>query len=492
MQRVRLDAQHSHERARGTLDEALMLAERLDDQARIAETISLQGNLEVNQMRVDAGTVHLERAMDLASRADDDRVIAITGEQLMVAYTLAGDFVSARRHGEEAVRRLRRLGDSAGLVTALTTLGSTGGNHQGDTVRPSAPLASCAEEVAEALALARDIGWPAGEAFAARALGGIRSAQGRLAEGLDLVDGSVVLAESIEHPVHILRGLTVLGEIYMEIGDLDRARSQLERALEMARRSGFLAPAIVPITRLVTLDLAAGRIDDGEDSLEELQAPVSSMARMQDAALAEVLLARGDAEGALGVVERAVLGLTGRSLDDPPVRMALLRAAILQAADRMDEADAVLRGADVLSQRWGMTLLRWRGLAQRSRLRMRLGDREMARGLGDQCWELVAEAAAGLDDDLARVLQADVSARTPAGPSDAPKAGEGPSTLTRRETEVAVELARGRTNQEIAASLVISVNTAETHVKRILAKLGFRSRTQVAHWAHQQGLLEEH
>jgi DNA-binding NarL/FixJ family response regulator len=43
-------------------------------------------------------------------------------------------------------------------------------------------------------------------------------------------------------------------------------------------------------------------------------------------------------------------------------------------------------------------------------------------------------------------------------------------------------LSRGLTNQQIADELFISVRTAETHVKRILSKLGLRSRTQVARW----------
>ena len=44
-------------------------------------------------------------------------------------------------------------------------------------------------------------------------------------------------------------------------------------------------------------------------------------------------------------------------------------------------------------------------------------------------------------------------------------------------------MARGRSNKEIAAQLVISQRTAEGHVERILTKLGFASRSQVAAWA---------
>ena len=58
--------------------------------------------------------------------------------------------------------------------------------------------------------------------------------------------------------------------------------------------------------------------------------------------------------------------------------------------------------------------------------------------------------------------------------------------LTPRELQVARLLAGGSSNKEIAGRLVISQRTAEGHVERILAKLGFTSRVQVAAWVASQ------
>ena len=58
--------------------------------------------------------------------------------------------------------------------------------------------------------------------------------------------------------------------------------------------------------------------------------------------------------------------------------------------------------------------------------------------------------------------------------------------LTKREKEVADLVRRGLSNKEIAAALVISQRTAETHVEHILTKLGLSSRTQVAAWLSDQ------
>jgi DNA-binding NarL/FixJ family response regulator len=55
--------------------------------------------------------------------------------------------------------------------------------------------------------------------------------------------------------------------------------------------------------------------------------------------------------------------------------------------------------------------------------------------------------------------------------------------LSERETEVVRAIAKGRTNQEIAAALFISLSTVKTHVAGIQAKLGVRNRVQIAAWA---------
>ena len=59
--------------------------------------------------------------------------------------------------------------------------------------------------------------------------------------------------------------------------------------------------------------------------------------------------------------------------------------------------------------------------------------------------------------------------------------------LTRRELEIAGLVADGLTNREIAARLVISQRTVESHVDHILGKLGMNSRTQVASWVAERG-----
>jgi DNA-binding NarL/FixJ family response regulator len=107
----------------------------------------------------------------------------------------------------------------------------------------------------------------------------------------------------------------------------------------------------------------------------------------------------------------------------------------------------------------------------------------------DRLLEAVRVAAAG-DALLApqitrRLIEQFARAARPA-PGAVPEAL---SELTPRELEVLELLARGRSNAEIAAQLVVGENTIKTHVAHILGKLGLRDRVQAVVLAYESGLV---
>ncbi|MBW0105068.1 response regulator transcription factor [Pseudonocardia sp. KRD291] len=89
------------------------------------------------------------------------------------------------------------------------------------------------------------------------------------------------------------------------------------------------------------------------------------------------------------------------------------------------------------------------------------------------------------------VLAPEITRRVIGRYASAPRRGNVPGLdqLTARETDVLAGLGRGLSNAGISAELVISEATTKTHVSRVLAKLGLRSRTQAAIAAQDAGLV---
>ncbi|MGW3045382.1 ATP-binding protein [Kitasatospora sp. NPDC001159] len=155
------------------------------------------------------------------------------------------------------------------------------------------------------------------------------------------------------------------------------------------------------------------------------------------------------------------------------VAQALEVLAWVAAAEGSGAHGAVLLGAaQALWQRIGVALpalgrlLHHRAICE-ERLREALAEAELADALREGGALTVQQA-------VSRAL-----GWTPLAPPKRPPA----TPLTTREGQVVELLAEGLTDKQIAARLVLSPRTVEGHVQRILAKLGFTSRVQVATWS---------
>ncbi|WP_327720428.1 response regulator transcription factor [Streptomyces sp. NBC_00490] len=101
-----------------------------------------------------------------------------------------------------------------------------------------------------------------------------------------------------------------------------------------------------------------------------------------------------------------------------------------------------------------------------------------------QAIDVVAGGEALLSPSVTRTLIGEFVSRPP-DRATAP----GLECLTPREREVTALAARGLTNEEIAAHMVISPFTVKTHVSRAMTKLGARDRAQLVVFAYESGLV---
>jgi DNA-binding NarL/FixJ family response regulator len=97
---------------------------------------------------------------------------------------------------------------------------------------------------------------------------------------------------------------------------------------------------------------------------------------------------------------------------------------------------------------------------------------------------IVAEGEALLAPSITKRLIQEFASTAPA-PAESPK---GLDELTARELEVFKLVARGLSNAEIAAELIVSETTVKTHVARVLMKLGLRDRVQAVVLAYESGV----
>ena len=222
--------------------------------------------------------------------------------------------------------------------------------------------------------------------------------------------------------------------------DCMRLAPALSSLVDVELRRGDLPAATRAARRLVSLE--------DECSSNEIRA----MARL---AAARIAVHKGVHERALEELETALTLLIHR---DRPLLSAVIRlelARVLAGAGQAASAQLEAEAALAVFQKLGAAP----DIAAGQEFLQHLRD----------------SAETGLQPDHATKL------RLPGGVAE---------QLTRREAEIAKVVAEGRTNREIAARLILSVRTVESHVDRVLGKLDFHTRSQLAAWVARGGLGE--
>lgn len=260
-------------------------------------------------------------------------------------------------------------------------------------------------------------------------LGELRARRGHVAEARELFERA--------GPA----GLVGLGELALDAGDPAGAVDAAERALRRLPKGATLE-RLPPLELLTRGRIALGQLEQAGQEVEAVQRTARALGTAYlrgraDLLSAELAAARGEHEDARRDCEDAI--------------------------DRFAQVSAVYEGA-------------------RARERLALALTALGR-----------EEQAGREEEIARAalrrLGALAEPSPAAGEDGGPAASGAASELTPRELEVLRLVARGRSDAEIAAELVLSPHTVHRHVANVRVKLRLPSRSAAVAYAARAGLL---
>jgi DNA-binding CsgD family transcriptional regulator/tetratricopeptide (TPR) repeat protein len=474
-------ASRDYERTGEYCRDALELARTMEDPATIGHSLNRLGNWLMNKGEpFEALDTHRE-ALNLFEMLEDQAGVASTLDLLAMTSNMCGDYGGTISYYERAIPILRQLSDRQTLASSLTMLS----NYTLDEA-----------QVREALALTRETDWRAGEAFALVYLGSLLAYRGQYGQGLSATQRGLELAQAIDHRQWQAWGESILGLITLELLALDQASRHLQNSRALATEVGSSFMTTFASGLLASTYVLQNRLDEAARLLpDHLPRPLAGADFMLLKAMVEVIVVRReDPARALQLLERLALpkrpnwpGAMGYYYGS----ILRLRGETLARLNRPKEAEIDLQDALDLYEAERVRMGRWRIQLALGKLYQAGADSERAEAAFTATRTLIEEVAAtlsddGLGEDFRRQATALIPPAQPLTPSQATKQKFG--RLTRREGQVAAMVAQGLSNREIADELVISVKTVEAHVTRILAKLGFYSRAQVAAWAVDKGL----
>ena len=333
---------------------------------------------------------------------------------------------------------------------------------------------------------------------------------------MQTLDNQLVLAAAtLRHALELAAGLPppcaceahlALARVLYQWNDLDAARQHGEQGLQLARQTVNTDIPVACQVFLARLKLAQGDVAGAAAILAEadqatrqhdfvLQVPrvaaaqvltflrqgdvaaAANVAQAHDLPLsqARVYLAQGDPTAALAVLEPYRRQMAEKAWADEELKALVLLAVAFDAHRGRDKAAPRLNEALTLAEPGGFIRI----FVDEGAPMARLLREALSRGVRPEYVRRLL-AAFPLDD-----------AERAASPATRVAGSRLAEPLSSRELEVLALIARGLTNQEIAARLYLSLHTVKAHARSIYAKLGVSSRTQAVARGRALGYLSE-
>lgn len=408
---------------------ALEPAERAGDPAILATALATVAWFETASA-VEPTPGLLERAVVLEEAQVQEGVYDSSSPSFAMGMRLmfAGRLDEARARMQTRLDRARSLGDERAVAAALM--------HQAELELRAGDWQLASRKAAEGYERAEQIGREQDMSGLLYVTARLDAHLGRVQEARDAARRGIALSESCGDEVFLVLHLSVLGFLELSVGDPEAAdrilRPLAARLASSAWREpsihGELPNAIEALVELGELEEARRLLAELEERLSRIESPWGEASAGRCEGL--ILAAEGELAAAVLTLERALA--VHEHLPQPfdLARTLLALGAIQRRTKKRRAAREALERALAIFEKLGATL--W---AEKARSELaRIGGRAAA---GDE--------------------------------------------LTPTEQSVAELVAMGKTNKEVAAQLFITPRTVEGHLTRIYAKLGVRSRAELAH-----------
>jgi len=262
------------------------------------------------------------------------------------------------------------------------------------------------------------------------------------------LEKSLALTQETGDKTNLNFAYSGLGEVAVRLGQFERASALLKKGLSLSRELG---DKWLEATILGSLGWVALRTRNMDAMRNYLSDSLSLRIRL------------GDQGGIAWCLEKLAEAAVLEKQDQKAVTLfasaAALRIPIHSVIDPVDQPEYERNLSGL-----------------RSKLGQKVFDARWEEGKGMPLSDGVAYALSGPAELMAETAISDKSKF---------------QGLSKRERETAALVAQGKSNREIAQIMIVSEKTAETYVGRILDKLGFDSRVQIATWAVERGLVSD-
>jgi predicted ATPase/DNA-binding CsgD family transcriptional regulator len=408
------------------------------------------------------------RAVERRAIVRGDGILSVRLAAALWPFWLAReDAPAAREHVETFLPLVGQVPPDPALVRALHGIGLIA-EKLGDYAR-------CRALLEQGVAVARQLDDRGTLATVLDSLGRQTFIEGRYPASRVLLEESYAILRDADDPVGLARVLSHLGFLdYLE-GKPAAARAIFQQGLVLARAAGDQHRVAEFMDNLGNTSESEGDFDEAARMFAEAIAIWRGLGQGHWLAMAlnnlgKVQVRRGELGSARGALLEA-LSLSHRLGNRRRLAYTLAAVASLAAAEHQPERAARLDDtATAAMAEMGAALPRG---GRSSRPMPRRSEGPSAPGAG---------ARAGPPMTLEQALEDSLAWLTDPEPAK-PVVAAG---LTRREREVVALLALGQTNRQIATALVLTEGTVENYVQRILGKLRFNNRSQIAAWAVAQ------